>query len=139
MLRFMPVLIIVASVILYHVSQKSIPKGVNPWAVLSIAYAGALCFTVMMWSPWKSVGLENPRASLIVAILLGVACVGIEAGYLFAYKNGWQITRLSSLVAVSTSVSLIAVSSMFFQETFNFVNVAGFLLATFGVVMMQFR
>lgn len=139
-MRFVPVLVIVGSVILYHVSQKNIPKNANPWAVLTLAYAGALIFTFTMWAPWKLTGKpHNLSSSVPMALLLALACVGIEAGYLYAYQNGWQITRLTSLASAGISIALLIVGTMFFQETIGVKALVGFLLASAGVVLMQLK
>lgn len=139
-MRFVPVLVIVGSVILYHVSQKNIPKNANPWAVLTVAYLGAFVFTLLMWAPWKVTDKpHNLSGSVWMAALLATACVGIEAGYLYAYQNGWQITRLTSLASAGISVGVLIIGTMFFEETMGLKALIGFLLASVGVVLMQMK
>lgn len=139
-MRFAPVALIVGSVILYHVSQKNIPRNANPWAVLTVAYTIALVFTIFMWAPWKTSNTaHNLSGSLAMAALLATACVGIEAGYLYAYQSGWQITRLTSLASAGISFSLLIVGTLFFEETMGLKALVGFLLASVGVILMQMK
>ena len=48
-LLVLSVVAIVASNVLYHVSQKSIPSGVHPLLSVAVTYAAALLVTLALW------------------------------------------------------------------------------------------
>src|SRR5207249_5081223 len=41
--------LVIASNVLYHVSQKSIPAGVHPLLSVAVTYAAALLVTLLLW------------------------------------------------------------------------------------------
>ena len=92
-LLVLSVAVIVASNVLYHVSQKSIPAGVHPLLSVAVTYAAALLVTLALWplSPGGAPKLSGLAQLNWATLGVAVSAVGIEIGFLLAYRAGWNI------------------------------------------------
>jgi drug/metabolite transporter (DMT)-like permease len=135
------VVIIVAANVLYHVSQKSIPAGVHPLLSVAVTYAAALVVTLLLWplspgGPPKLSGLAQLNwATLGVA----VSAVGIEIGFLLAYRAGWNISIGSLVVSVAVAILLIPTGLLLYREHLSAANVVGIVLCLAGLVLVMQR
>src|SRR3989338_5047347 len=105
MTPYFAVSLVAISCIVYHSCQKSVGNFVNPFALLAGAYATALVATVGL----LCVLHRGSAGQIFVAtfktpapLILGLAVLGVEAGFLFAYRTGWPIST-ASVVANSAS------------------------------------
>ncbi len=133
--------LVIASNVLYHVAQKSIPAGVHPLLSVAVTYATALLFTLLLW-PLSPGGA--PKVSDIGQLnwaTLGVAlsAVGIEIGFLLAYRAGWNINIGSLIVSVAVALLLIPTGALLFKEHLSAANVAGIVLCLAGLVLVMLR
>jgi len=118
--------LIVASNVLYHVSQKSNPAGAHPLLSVAVTYAAALLVTLLLW-PFYPGGAPKlaGRAKLNWATLgVAVSAVGIEIGFLLAYRTGWSINIGSLVVSVAVALLLIPTGALLFREHLSAANVA---------------
>jgi drug/metabolite transporter (DMT)-like permease len=132
------IVLTVASNVLYHIAQKSIPGGAHPLTSLIVTYLVALLVTLLLWPlypgggpTWRSFSKLN-WASLAV----GVAIVGVEMGVLLAYRAGWRVGVLSTVVNVALVVVLLPIGLLFFGEHFSASNVAGLVLCVAGLWLL---
>jgi drug/metabolite transporter (DMT)-like permease len=136
---YVPVLAVVVSAALYHFSQKSAAKGSGPWALLAGAYFVAFCVTLVAGKPWRDFGgwAEGLRGSIPLVVLLGVACVGIEAGYMLAYRVGWKASSLWLHTTLGASVAMLLLATLVFREPLTAKVLAGWAVAVTGIVIMK--
>src|SRR5260221_14562948 len=101
---YLPLLLAVAGGVIYHLSQKMIPRGMNPYWTVILAYlagiAGCLAANGLS-SAGASLG-ESWRLANWAVLGLGAGAVLIEIGFVLAYRAGWQI----SLASVSANVAI---------------------------------
>lgn len=93
--------IVIASQVTYQLAVKAIPQGSNPFGVLIIVY-GLAMITCVVLSPLagRSVAFADVRRLLSwPACLLALAVVGIEIGYLLAYRSGWKLGATFAVTA----------------------------------------
>src|SRR5947208_16646293 len=93
----------VIGMVLYHLSQKAVPKETNPFFVIAIAYVVGIALCVafaFIYSGNKSL-IETFKASNLAVFTLGAAAALIELGFVFAYRTGWRI----SIAAVATNAA----------------------------------
>jgi len=96
--------LIVVSVLLYHLSQKNIPKDANPLIALTTAYfvAIGICIAVLIGTGEIRKGTELMRTqNWLPIVLLGMSALGIELGFLYAYRTG---SRISTTAITTRSV-----------------------------------
>ena len=89
-----PIALIVLSNTLYQICAKSVPEGMNPFASLTVTYlVAALASGILYFAIGPRTGLLKEYSKLNWApFVLGIVIVGLEAGYIFAFKAGWQVS-----------------------------------------------
>lgn len=133
-------LTIVANVA-YHLLQKIIPGGVNPVLSLAATYltAAAASLLLLPLFPARQSLLAELKQVNWTSFALGVSIIGLELGFLLAYRAGWKIS-LGALVSNATvSILLVPLGLLFFREKVTPVNVIGIGVAVAGLVMMNYR
>lgn len=140
-LLVLSVVVIVASNVLYHVSQKSIPSGVHPLLSVAVTYAAALLVTLALWpvSPGGAPKLSGISKLNWATLGVAVSAVGIEIGFLLAYRAGWNINVGSLIVSVTVALLLIPTGLLLFREHLSLANVAGIVLCLAGLVLVMLR
>ncbi len=131
----------ICSSALYHFSQKEIPAGVHPIVSVIVTYMVSLviCFVLLAFmlpkeGLWAAVKQLN-WASYILAFSL----IGLEVGFLLAYRAGWNIGLAAVLVNVVASLILVPVALFFFHDKLSWVNVAGILVCLVGLIMLNWK
>ncbi|NLV37073.1 MAG: EamA family transporter [Clostridiaceae bacterium] len=133
------IILIVGSNILYNLSQKSTPQKVNPFYTLLITYLTAAILTLIASFFYKSDKgfLESIKDLNWTSIALGVSIVGLELGYLMAYRAGWNISVGSLVANIILAVILIPIGVLFFKEGFGLNKILGAALCIFGLVLIN--
>jgi drug/metabolite transporter (DMT)-like permease len=126
---------------LYHFSQKEIPAGVHPIVSVIVTYAVslALCFVLLFFirpeqGIWQAVKQLN-WASYVLALSL----IGLEVGFLLAYRAGWNIGLAAVLVNVVASLMLVPIAIFFFHDKLSWINIAGVLVCLIGLMMLNWK
>ena len=134
--------LIIVSVLVYHLSQKSIPRDANPIIAIALAYLIAIGagIAVLMATGEIRKGSELFRAqSWIPIVLLGLSCIGIELGFLYAYRAGWKISTTGITTVPFVTVSLALIGVLWFKEELSTLNMIGIALCVIGVVCINVR
>lgn len=133
------IVLIVSSNILYNVCQKSTPAGVNPFSSLLVTYLTAALITVI-----ALLTFYNDRSLVAsfndlnwTSIALGVSIVGLEFGYLMAYRAGWNISEGSLVANILLAIMLIPIGILFYKEGFAFNKVMGVVLCIAGLILLN--
>ena len=132
----------ILSNILYHLCQKLTPNDANPALALTVTYlVSALTCLVLLLAlfPLKT-SLRQALGQLNWASLaLGISVVGLELGFLLAYRAGWNISLVANVVNTVVALSLIPIGLIFFKEKLSLVNAAGIVLCLLGLVMINLK
>ena len=135
--RIISLPLIVMGVLLYHLSQKSIPKNVNPLIAFAAAYAIAfiICFVILFISGEIKTGVELIRnQDWIPIVLLGLSLLPVELGFLYAYRTGWKISTTSITTGPFISISLALIGTLWYKEELTLTNMIGIALCVVGVI-----
>lgn len=102
-----PIVLIVASNILYQICAKSVPKNMDVMASMTVTYlVGAVCSGLMFFAMNRTPHLLQECSKLNAApILLGISVVGLEVGYIYAYKVGWPVSIASTVQSAFLAVA----------------------------------
>lgn len=136
---YWPILLIVASNVMYHITAKSIPETINPLASLSVTYicSGVLALTLYFFtSPVKNLATEYTHLNW-TAVMMAVAIVGLELGSIYMYKAGWNISVGSLVSNIALAMALIAVGLLFYKETITLQQFVGIGLCCVGLVLIS--
>lgn len=131
----------VLSNVLYHVFQKLIPGNVNPLLSLAVTYLIAATATLLLLPLFP---LQGPLGAEIrklnwASLGLGAVIVGLELGFLLAYRSGWNISIASLVANTTVALLLIPVGLLLFKEELSAVNILGVVLAIAGLVLVNLK
>jgi len=134
--------LVVISVLLYHVTQKNIPQDTNPLIVVAAAYFFAICVCLagfFITSDSKKLTEIFRAQNLLFVALLGIAAIGIELGFLYAYRTGWKVSTTATTTGTFITIALAFVGVFWFKETLTVVNIIGIVLCIVGVIFINFK
>ena len=69
--------------------------------------------------------------------VLGIVIVGLELGYILAYRNGWAMNTASVTANITLAVVLVFVSMIFYKESITLKQIAGIVLCGGGLVLIS--
>ncbi len=129
----------ILSNILYHVFQKSIPGNVNPIGSLIVTYltATVACIILFPFIPGQTGIMTAFKEINWASIALGFAIIGLEAGFLLAYRAGWQISLAAGISNVIVSAILVVVGLFFYREHLTPQNITGVVFCLIGLLLIQ--
>lgn len=133
------ILLTIVSNVFYHIFQKITPQDANPVLALAISYlvAGLVCMALLIWFPLEEGVRQSLKQLNWATIGLAFTLVGLELGFLLAYRAGWNISLAGLASNATVSVLLLPVGLMVFKEQLSRVNIAGVLVTIVGLVLMN--
>lgn len=134
-----PIALIVLSNVFYHLCSKSTPAQVNPLASLTVTYAVAAAACAVLYFALNRGGslLQEYRHLNWSTFVLGAAIVGLEAGSIYMYKAGWNISTGQLVCSSILSVLLILIGYFFFRESLSMTKIAGILICMAGLYLIN--
>lgn len=141
-LKFFPVILVVFSGLGYHLCQKLTSTSLNPFVALIVTYLFASIISIIayfIFVPNTNLGtlVTSVKGANISSILLGVTVVGLELGYLLAYRMGWNISFASLLANTSVALLLIPIGLIVFKEKISITTLTGVVLCVVGLILIS--
>jgi drug/metabolite transporter (DMT)-like permease len=135
------IVLIVASNVVYNISQKSTPQNANPFAALLVTYLTATLVVVVAFLFYRTDDgiLESFKALNWTSVVLGVSIVCLEFGYMMAYRSGWNISIGSLVANIALAIALVPVGVMLYNEGFEANKIIGAALCIGGLVLINLR
>ncbi|WP_101909531.1 hypothetical protein [Marasmitruncus massiliensis] len=134
-----PILIIIASNVLYNLFTKSMPADANPFAALVVTYlsAAAVAFLLLLGSNHgKSLGSSFGSVNW-TSVALGFAIVWLEFGYIRAYRVGWNISTCSLVANIALAVILLIIGVLAYRERLAATQIFGMVLCVAGLFFIN--
>lgn len=133
--------LIIGSNVVYNISQKSTPENANPLAALLITYLTAAALTAIALFFFKSDEgfLKSFKDLNWTSLMLGISIIGLEFGYLMAYRAGWNISVGSLVANIALAVVLIPVGVCFYKEGFEVNKLIGAVFCIGGLVLINIK
>ena len=136
-----PIALVIASNIIYHICAKSVPAEINPFASLTITYLVSTVVSAVLFF------LLGNEADLLKALgktnwapfALGVAIIGLEAGWIYAYKAGWQVNTGFIVQSTIVSVFLLFVGYLLYHEALTWNKLLGIAICAVGLVFINYK
>src|ERR1700730_15786911 len=124
---YLPFALTVGGMLFYHLAQKSIPKEMNPFFAIIIAYVAGivLCGICALTLPGNKSFVSSVRESNWAVFVLGIAAACIEVGFLLAYRSGWRISVASVATNVAVTAMLVPIGIIVFKDHLSLRNVFG--------------
>lgn len=131
--------LVVASNVVYQICAKSVPDKINPFASLVVTYSvGAITSLILYFVLNRNTSLIQEYGKLNWApIVLGISIVGLEAGFIYAYKAGWEVSILSIVQSAFLTVALIFVGVLFYKEALTWNKIVGIVICLIGLFFIN--
>lgn len=134
-----PVLIVVLSNTFYNICTKSTPSNVNAFGTLMITYITAAILTGIIFlflvKPENAI-LELSKVNW-TSIVLGIAIVGLELGYIFMYRAGWKVSSGALVANICLAIALIFVGAILYGENITLKQVLGIFICIAGLFLIN--
>ena len=134
----LPIAIIVCSNVFYNIIAKITPEGVNPFATLAVTYAVAAVCSLGVLAVWTGeLSTAAFKGVNWTAAAWSVCIIGLEFGYIMAYRAGWNISVCSLIANILLAVVLLGVGLLIWNESISFKQAAGMALCLAGLVLIN--
>lgn len=136
---FLPILVIVLSNTFYNIIAKATPTAANPLLSLFFTYITAAGITVIAL---LFTGLSKPLFASIAdlnwtSFALAFAIIGLELGYILAYRFGMPISIGSLIANIGLAIVLIILGILFYKEHFTINQAIGIFLCLAGLFFIN--
>lgn len=134
-----PIALVVASNVIYQICAKSVPGGIDPLAALTVTYAvGAVFSGILYFVLNRDANLLREYGRLNWApFVLGLAVVGLEVGFVYAYKAGWPVSTASLVQSAFLAVALLVVGLLLYHEAIFVTKLVGIVICLVGLVFVN--
>ena len=135
---YFPLCLAVGGMLFYHLGQKSIPKGINPFYATIIAYGiGIVVLAVCaLLLPGNKSFAGSLRESNWAVYVVGAAAACIEVGFLLAYRSGWRISVAAVATNVAVTLMLVPIGIIIFKDHLSLRNLLGLIFCVLGLVLV---
>ena len=136
-----PLALVVLSNVLYQICAKSMPNEMNPLASLTITYAvsAAVCL-VLFFVLNRGGSLFKEYAKINWApIVFGVVLVGLEIGFIYAYKAGWPVSTAQIVQSAVLAVALLFIGFFAYREPLRWNKIVGVLVCLVGLAFINWK
>ena len=136
-----PIALVVLSNVVYQICAKSVPEGIDPFASLTVTYlVGAAACTLLYFLLGHGGNLVKEYSKLNWApILLGIVVVGLEVGWIYAYKAGWQVSTGFIVQSAFLATVLLLVGFFLYHEALSWNKAVGVIICLIGLVFINYR
>ena len=136
-----PIALVLLSNVVYQICAKSVPAKMNPFASLTVTYlVGALASAVLFFALGSDGKLVKEYGKLNWApFVLGIVIVGLEAGWIYAYKAGWQVSTGFIVQSAFLAAALLLVGYFLYHEALTWNKLVGVAICLIGLVFINYK
>ncbi|OAI43211.1 hypothetical protein AYO41_02585 [Verrucomicrobia bacterium SCGC AG-212-E04] len=125
----------------YHFCQKAISPNANPLVSLFFTYLSGMLITLVcipLFSPGLQIGSAVKELNW-ATFALGFGIVGLELGFLLAYRAGWNLSLGALYSNTMVTVLLLPIGVLVFKETLTGRHWVGLALALSGLILLGYK
>ena len=136
-----PIALLVLSNTVYQICAKSLPKEINPFASLTVTYLiGAIASLILFFLLGDGDGLIKEYSRLNWSpFVLGFVIVGLEAGWIFAYKAGWQVSTGFIVQSAFLAFTLLLTGFFLYHEALTWNKLVGVAICLVGLFFINYK
>lgn len=134
-----PILIVVLSNTFYNVCMKSMPNDVNPFGALMVTYLVAAIISAIIFvcvAGSSNIGVEISKINW-TSVVLALAIVGLEVGYVFVYRAGWTVSTASVVANIGLACVLLFVGYFLYRENVSLNQIVGIAVCMVGLILIN--
>ena len=127
--------------VFYQICTKSVPEEVDPFASLIVTYLVAAAATAVLYFALGSDGnlLKECGKLNWTSFVLGIVIVGLEAGWIYAYKAGWQVSTGFIVQSAMLAGALLFVGYFLYHESLTWNKLAGVAICLVGLIFINLK
>ena len=136
-----PIALVVLSNVVYQICAKSVPEEMNPFASLTVTYlVGAVVSAILYFILGSGGNLLKEYTKMNWApFIFGIVIVGLEAGWIYAYKAGWQVSTGFIVQSAFLAVALLAVGYLLYHEALTWNKLVGIGICFLGLFFINYK
>jgi uncharacterized membrane protein len=136
---YISIIITIFATVLYNMSQKSISESINPFISMVVTYTMALIFSLLalIIFPINHNVTNSLKELNWASYALGLSAFGLEIGFLYVYRSGWNIAVAPIYVSIISTILLIILGIFIYKTKITFTNGLGICLSIIGLVLMN--
>ena len=133
-----PIILTVTSSMIYHLLLKQMSKT-SPFLILFWSYllASLVCLVVVLKKNENIQIFSVFENKAWIPMLLGVALLGIELGYLWSYKSGGKVGQVSMISQMVSMLLMIAIGFVVSREPLTMQKAFGIASALFSFHLLR--
>lgn len=131
----------VLSNVAYHICARSVPNDMNPLASLAVTYSvGAVISLILFFALNRGASIIREFGRINWApFVFGIVLVGLEVGWIYAYRAGWQVSTAQIVQSAFLAVALIFVGTLLFKESLSWNKIVGVVICLIGLVFINYN
>ncbi|MBQ6621634.1 MAG: EamA family transporter [Mogibacterium sp.] len=136
-----PLALVVFSNTMYQICAKSVPSAMHPMASLTVTYFVSTVMCLIMYLAMSKGGnlLKEYGKLNWAPFVFGVVLVGLEVGFIYAYKAGWQVSTFSIMQSAFLAVTLLLVGVLLYHEIISWNKLVGVVFCLVGLAFINYR
>ena len=136
-----PIVLVIISNTVYQICAKSVPNTMDPFASLTVTYlVGAAASAVLYFVLNKNANLALEYGKLNWApVTLGLVIVGLEVGWIYAYKAGWQVSTGFIVQSAFLALVLVIVGYIVYNENISWNKLVGVIICLIGLGFINYK
>lgn len=136
-----PIALIISANVIYQICAKSIPSASNVMVSLTITYfIGATISAILFFATCKGSNfLDEVRKLNYIPLIHGIAIIGLEVGYILAYKAGWEVNKVYMIASSVSFILLLLAGYFMFNEQVTLNKIIGIVVCLIGLIIANFK
>lgn len=134
-----PIALVVAANTLYQICAKSVPGNLDPFASLTVTYLVSALASFALYCALGGGGsiIGEYRKLNWAPFAFGVVLVGLEVGFIYAYRAGWPVSTAQIVQSAFLAVILLFVGFALYKETLTVNKVVGMAVCLAGLYIIN--
>lgn len=121
----------------YQILLKSARPEVNILGVLTVAYLAAFVAAGLLWFRFQDLGANRLETrDIAIGVMLGLSIVGLEYGFVSAFRAGWPLNSAGAIVNVAVALLVVPIGYFFFAEQMSWTKALGLMLCCGGLLLI---
>ena len=136
---YWPIALAVIADVAYQVASKQTPAAMNPFASLTLAYLVGAVASAAIYFMTSSGGniLGEWKLANWTTVVLGLAIVGLEAGSIYMFRAGWDVSVGPMVKNALIAIALLALGYLVYKEPLTGTKIAGVGLCLAGLWLIN--
>ena len=136
-----PIALVILSNTLYQVCAKKVPNTMDPFASLTLTYLVGAAVSIAMYYLFNRTGnlIREIGEANWAPFIFGLVVVGMEVGWIYVYKAGWQVSVAPIVQSSIVAVILLVVGVLCYHEPFSWNKLVGAAICVVGMIVINMK